>query len=245
MSHHSPFRRVAAPAALALAAVAPALASSAVGAGPSAAPTLQPPPKRNVVFVLADDLGWSDLSSGRTNMNNPHDFNETPAIARLAQEGASFDNAYACLNCSPTRAALMSGVYAPREQNNIYTARNLNETIEDDTLLLGAKQGDPTGDAVLPAQTQTVAETLDRAGYATGYVGKFHIARNLGEITTIHGWDENWGGSHAGARRRTTPPAVGSTTRSRRRWTSSRSPTPRSTSTRTSRRTPAASARPS
>jgi len=77
-------------------------------------------PRPNIVFVMADDLGWSDLGTGRSNLGNGNDFNETPAIDRLAGEGQTFDNAYACLNCAPTRAALLTGLYAPRPQNNIY-----------------------------------------------------------------------------------------------------------------------------
>jgi len=198
MSRHTILGRLAAPAVLTLAAVAPALVPSPAATGATvAAAHDKAPPKPNVVFVLADDMGWADLSTGRTNLGHPSDYNQTPALARLAEEGVSFDNAYACLNCAPSRAALMSGVYAPREQNNIYAVDNLDRG-GDDTLLLGAEEGDPTGDVVLPAETQTVAETLDAAGYDTGYIGKFHIARSPEDITTIHGWGENWGGSHAG-----------------------------------------------
>ncbi len=197
MLHHPLLGRLAVPAVLTLAAFTPTVATSSAVGAPTPAPEQHPRPQPNVVFVLADDLGWSDISTGRTNFGHPSDFNETPAIARLAEQGVSFDNAYGCLNCSPSRAALMSGVYAPREQNNIYAVGSLNGSGKD-TLLVGPEQGDPTGQEVLPADTQTVAESLGRAGYDTGYIGKFHVARNAEEITTVHGFDENWGGSNRG-----------------------------------------------
>ncbi|NUR08879.1 MAG: sulfatase [Nocardioidaceae bacterium] len=196
-SRHTVLGRLAAPAVLTLAAVAPGLVPAAVPTATTAAKAATAPPRPNVVFVLADDLGWSDLSTGRTNLGHPSDYNETPTLARLAEDGVAFDNAYACINCAPSRAQLLTGTYAPRPENNIYAVQDLNRG-GDDTLLVGPPEGDPTGDVVLPAETTTVAETLDRAGYDTGYIGKFHVARNPQEITTIHGFDENWGGSHAG-----------------------------------------------
>ena len=65
--------------------------------------------KPNVVLILADDLGWSDLGCcGST-------FYETPAIDRLAAQGMRFNQAYAAANvCSPTRASIMTGKYPAR-----------------------------------------------------------------------------------------------------------------------------------
>jgi arylsulfatase A-like enzyme len=150
-----------------------------------------------VVFVLADDLGWADLSTGRTNQGNGNDFIETPALDKLAQEGMTFDNAYACLNCAPSRAALLTGLYAPRPDNNIYIVDSLNRG-GDNTLLIGPPQGREDGDVVLPPHAITVGETLQGAGYKTGYVGKFHVAKSPEEIVAADGFDENFGGSHAG-----------------------------------------------
>ena len=199
LSRHSFLGRLAAPAVLTLAAAAPALVPPLAAPAPAAAHdgATPPAPRPNVVFVLADDLGWSDLSTGRTNLGSPSDYNETPALDRLADEGVAFDNAYACLNCAPSRAALMSGVYAARPQNNIFAVDNLDRG-GPDPLLDGADEGDATGDIVLPASTTTVAETLQKAGYATGYMGKFHITKSPEDVTAVHGFDENFGGSHAG-----------------------------------------------
>ena len=63
----------------------------------------------NIVFIMADDLGWADLPV------YGNGFNEAPNITRLAAEGMRFDNAYAaCPVCSPTRASIQSGQYPAR-----------------------------------------------------------------------------------------------------------------------------------
>jgi arylsulfatase A-like enzyme len=73
----------------------------------SPADAARPP---NVVFFLADDLGWSD-----TTLYGKTSFYETPNIERLAKEGVRFSQAYAaCHVCSPTRASIMSGKYPAR-----------------------------------------------------------------------------------------------------------------------------------
>ncbi len=193
---------LAVPAVLSLLSALPGLTPAAsaqplAGAGTVTGDLSDAAPRPNIVFVMADDLGWSDLGTGRTNLGNGNDFNETPAIDRLADEGQTFDNAYACLNCAPTRAALLTGLYAPRPQNNIYAVGDLNRG-GDDTLLAGAPEGREDGDVVMPPDAVTVGETLQGAGYSTGYVGKFHVAKTPEEIVAEHGFDENFGGGHAG-----------------------------------------------
>ena len=69
-----------------------------------------PDERPNVLFLLVDDLGWSDVG-----FNNPSTFYETPNIDRLAAEGMRFSQAYAaCPVCSPTRASVMTGCYPAR-----------------------------------------------------------------------------------------------------------------------------------
>src|SRR3954470_13259376 len=65
----------------------------------------------NIVLLLADDLGWTDISTGATSMGNGNTYARTPAIDKLAAEGLSFTNMHVCPNCAPTRAALMTGQY--------------------------------------------------------------------------------------------------------------------------------------
>src|ERR1051326_4375490 len=68
-----------------------------------------PPAQTNIVLILADDLGWTDLSCYGS------DFYETPHIDRLARDGMKFTQAYsACTVCSPTRAAILTGKYPAR-----------------------------------------------------------------------------------------------------------------------------------
>src|SRR5262245_5152650 len=68
----------------------------------------------NLVFILADDLGWTDLGCQGSK------FYETPNIDRMAQQSMRFTDGYTCgPNCQPTRAALMSGQYGPR--TGVYT----------------------------------------------------------------------------------------------------------------------------
>jgi arylsulfatase A-like enzyme len=157
-------------------------------------------PRPNLVFVLADDLGWSDLSTGRANGLRGHDFNRTPAIDRLAAEGQSFTEAYASLQCSPTRTALHTGQYATRPTNNVYSVHNPAGAANNP--LLGVTQGRIAEDGAVAVTKGhvTVGETLQKAGYTTVNTGKFHVTGSSAEIVQNHGFDENWGGgpnSHA------------------------------------------------
>ncbi|MGP4110390.1 sulfatase [Streptomyces sp. 4N509B] len=152
----------------------------------------------NIVYVFADDFGWSNLSTGRTNDGNPSDFYETPTLERIAREGVAFDNAYASVNCTPTRNALLTGLYAPRPQNNVYLVGDLNRG-GDDTLLYGPAQGREDGSNSLDPEAVTVGERLQDVGYTTGYIGKFHVTRTGEDVTALHGFDENLGGTSAGA----------------------------------------------
>src|SRR5687767_10365719 len=85
------------------------------------APTTAPAQgaKPNIIFVLADDLGWTDLACFGSK------YYETPNLDKLASQGMKFTSAYTCgPNCTPTRAALMSGQYQPR--TGIYTVGGID-----------------------------------------------------------------------------------------------------------------------
>jgi arylsulfatase A-like enzyme len=189
------FKAIAAPAVLTLASVAPALASQPGAA--SAAPPSADAPRPNLIFIMADDLGWADLSTGLANGGFGNDFNETPQLDRLAQEGQSFTQAYASVQCSPTRTALHTGQYATRPTNNVYAVSPVTGQQSDP--LLGVTQGRlaEDGRTAIPVGYTTLGETLQHAGYATGYSGKFHVTASAAEIVSSHGFDENWGGSQA------------------------------------------------
>ena len=105
--------------------------------------------KPNFIVILVDDLGYNDLSS----YGSPHI--ETPNIDRLADEGIRFTDFYAQNVCGPSRAALMTGSYPVRV----------------------AEPGNRKNQHTVPHPRElTIAELLKREGYATGCIGKWHLA---------------------------------------------------------------------
>ena len=188
------FKAIAAPAILTLVSVAPVLGASQ-STPASAAPASADAPRPNLVFVMADDLGWSDLSTGLTNGGYGNDYNETPRIDQLAEEGQVFTEAYASVQCSPTRTALHTGQYATRPTNNVYAVGAITGSASSP--LRGVTQGRVAedGKTAVPVNQTTLGETLQNAGYTTGYTGKFHVTGSIEEIVTSHGYDESWGGS--------------------------------------------------
>jgi len=127
----------------------------------------------NVVFILADDMGWADLGcTGST-------FYETPRLDRLASEGMQFTQAYAaCPVCSPTRAALMTGRWPARVGITDY--------------IPGARVGKLLPAPFLhelPHEEVTIAEALKSAGYATGMYGKWHLGGE-GFLPDVQGFAE-------------------------------------------------------
>jgi len=130
----------------------------------------------NIVFILADDLGWADLPV------YGNGFNEAPNITKLAAEGMRFDNAYAaCPVCSPTRASIQSGQYPARIGVTDFITGHWRP-YEEVIVPINKTQ-------YLPLENITFAEKLQEAGYATGYFGKWHLGR--GEFFPINqGYDE-------------------------------------------------------
>ncbi len=134
--------------------------------------------KPNVVFILADDLGWTDLGCQGSR------YYESPNIDRLAAGGVRFTNGYTCgPNCQPTRAALMSGQYGPR--TGIYTVGNIDRFNWRSRRLRPVDNGDN-----LPANCQTLGATLKKAGYATGMFGKWHLGNDALNHPSKRGFDE-------------------------------------------------------
>ncbi len=148
-----------------------ALAGAAIATAVSA----EPP---NVLFVLADDLGWTDLGCQGSR------YYSTPAIDRLASEGMRFTAAYtAGPNCQPTRAALMSGQYGPR--TGVYT---VGGTDRFDTSMRPLV---PVENVTrLSPQVVTVAEALKASGYVTGYFGKWHLGDDPEHHPSAQGFGE-------------------------------------------------------
>lgn len=132
--------------------------------------------KPNIVYILADDLGWKDLVC----YGNNH--YETPALDALAQSGIRFTQAYAaCPVSSPTRASIMTGKYPARLHLTNFIAGHRTDTAS----------------RVLPAPWKpymeskevTIAELLKEKGYVTGMVGKWHLGGNDSLAPWSQGFD--------------------------------------------------------
>jgi arylsulfatase A-like enzyme len=109
-----------------------------------------PGKKPNIIFILADDLGWAELGC------YGNKFNETPNLDKLASQGMRFTQAYASAPvCSPYRAALMTGRYPARLGITDYLRPNDPKHLSTDYL--------------------TIAEMLKQADYTTGIIGKWHL----------------------------------------------------------------------
>lgn len=132
--------------------------------------------KMNVVFILADDLGWSD-----TTLYGNTSFYETPNIERLANRGMLFSNAYTAHPlCSPTRASIMTG-QEPGRIGFTSAAGHLEQVVLKASLPTRAR---PDRKALTPQSVTrlntdyvTLAETLRQSGYVTGHLGKWHLGR--------------------------------------------------------------------
>lgn len=137
------------------------LALGILGLAPSVSATSATKSSRpNIVFILADDLGYMDIGA-----NNPKTFYETPNIDGLARTGMRFTAGYsACAVCSPTRASIMTGKYPPRVGITDYIGRNRPDK------MLPAPNADH-----LALEEITIAERLRDAGYTNFFAGKWHL----------------------------------------------------------------------
>ena len=142
----------------------------------------------NVVFILADDLGWRDLGC------YGNSFNETPAIDALAADGVRFTQAYASAPiCSPTRASILTGRYPAAVKITDFIPGHQNyHGIRSDQRLIG-----PDFYHQLPHEETTIAEVLRQRGYATASIGKWHLGGE-GSLPPDHGFQLSRGGTHRG-----------------------------------------------
>lgn len=126
----------------------------------------QPPvaSKPNILFVLIDDLGWTDAGCLGS------DFYETPNMDRLFKQGMSFSSCYmAGPICSPSRACLNLGQYPARYDYNAVREAVLKRA-KRNTKLLGPLPGDS-----VPADGLTLPRLMQQAGYDTVSIGKWHV----------------------------------------------------------------------
>jgi arylsulfatase A len=138
--------------------------------------------RTNIVLILADDLGWTDLACYGSELY------ETPHLDQLAREGMKFTQAYsACTVCSPTRAALLTGKYPARLRVTDWIP---GQPPTNPKLLV------PDWTKFLPFEEKTLAEELKAVGYATASLGKWHLG-GMESYPEKHGFDLNVAGTHA------------------------------------------------
>jgi len=140
----------------------------------------------NIIFIYADDLGWKDAGFMGSK------FYDTPSLDALAASGRFFTNAYAnAPNCAPSRAALLTGLYAPR--TGIFTVGT-------------SERGKSELRRIIPIQNKTVldtgfvtiAEALRQNGYTSISIGKWHLGDDPETGPLEQGFDFNVGGWHLG-----------------------------------------------
>lgn len=131
----------------------------------------------NIVFIMADDLGYTDVACYGSK------YYETPHIDRLAAQGMRLLSHHHCQNCTPTRAALMSGQYPAR--TGVYTVGGI------DRFDWSQRPLRPVDNVTnLPLDRATIAQQLKLAGYATGMFGKWHIGQQGDYHPARRGFDE-------------------------------------------------------
>ena len=159
-------------------------------------------------------MGWNQVSSDKTTLLNgssyESDFYETPTIETLAEEGIAFPYGYVNGgNCAPTRAALLSGQYAARPYNNVFTVYDLNRgNTSGNSNLIGPVMGLASNGNIdeLPTEAITIAEVMKMGDYTTAHFGKYHVGEHDGagytEVSmngpTRQGFDYNYGGGTDG-----------------------------------------------
>ncbi len=131
----------------------------------------------NIIFIMADDLGYTDVACYGSK------YYETPNIDRLAMQGMKLLNHHHCQNCTPTRAALMSGQYGAR--TGVYTVGGIDRFDWSQRPLRPVENV-----TELPLDRDIFAKQLKAAGYATGMFGKWHIGQRDSYHPGKRGFDE-------------------------------------------------------
>jgi arylsulfatase len=151
--------------------------------------------KPNVLIIVGDDLGYSDVASFGGNI-------ATPTLDALSNEGVRFSNFHVLPTCSPTRSALLTG-----NDNHVAGMGVMEETIYPalDALQLPGYAG------YLSNQVTTIPEVLSQAGYHTYMTGKWHLGEGEGKDPHDRGFEETFilgtgGGSHWDDRKALAPP---------------------------------------
>ena len=134
-------------------------------------PKLYAEDRPNIVFLLADDLGYTDIAPYGSEVN-------TPALSRLAQEGVRFTNYHTAANCAPARAMLLTGV-----NNHLAGVPNIPEMLAPEQMVHENYQG------VLGDNVVTIATLLESSGYHTYLAGKWHLGSAPGKLPSQRGFE--------------------------------------------------------
>lgn len=142
--------------------------------------------KPNIVFILADDYGWTDTAY------NGSKFYQTPHLDRLAKAGMVFTDGYSASPvCSPTRSAIMTGKYPARLHITSHIQGASNR-------LHFTKVLQPNARLALPLEEVTIAELLGKNGYRTACIGKWHLGTK-GFLPSDQGFHVSLAGDEAGS----------------------------------------------
>ncbi len=150
-------------------AILSAFALALLAAAADAAPRPQRP---NILLILADDMGYSDLGSYGGEIY-------TPRIDRLAAQGVRFTNFHTSAYCAPTRSMLMTGA-----DNHLVGLGNMSELLADNQI------GKPGYEGSLNGRAPTVATTLSKSGYHTYMAGKWHLGKSPDKLPASQGFEE-------------------------------------------------------
>ena len=142
---------------------------AAVGLPSAAEPVADQRP--NIVFLLADDLGFSDVAPYGSEVN-------TPSISALAEQGIRFTNYHTAANCAPARAMLLTGV-----SNHLAGVPNIPEMLAPEQRVHDNYQG------VLGSNVVTVATLLEDVGYHTYMAGKWHLGAGPDQLPSRRGFE--------------------------------------------------------
>lgn len=154
----------------------------------------------NIVLILADDLGWNDLTFGGGGVAGGRV--PTPHIDSIAADGVHFTNGYAAnATCAPSRAALMSGRYGtrfgfeftPTPPGMMQIVPRLDDRTERlrEPILYDGTETTPYADMGMPPSEITIAELLADRGYHTAHIGKWHLGLTNGMAPHEQGFAES------------------------------------------------------